>query len=381
MTTAAPGTRSSTINPPALSAPSPSRPRSPTSVYVGSGEGLQRPDLSVGDGMYKSTDAGKTWRHLGPARCPADPRKSSLIRAIPTGCSSRCSDIPTARTPSAASSAPPMAARAFRRCSIKTSAPAASILPSTRAIRKLSMPCSGRRSRARGKTAPSAAPTAASTNPPMAATTWSQLTGGLPTFEKDGLGRIGIGIAPSRSEPACMPWLKLERNRAVSTVPTTPAQPGSASTASIAFTAAATISLACAWTRRTSDVVYVANTSTYRSTDAGQTFTAIKGAPGGDDYHTIWINPANPNIIMLAADQGATISVNYGRTWSSWYNQPTAQFYHVITDNQVPYCVYGGQQESGSVGHVEPRQRWPDHVPRMASRGRAKSMPTSRPTR
>ena len=76
----------------------------------------------------------------------------------------------------------------------------------------------------------------------------------------------------------------------------------------------------------------------------------FKGAPGGDDYHTIWINPDNPQIMLLAADQGAIITVNGGETWSSWYNQPTAQFYHVITDNQFPYWVYGGQQESGSVG-------------------------------
>jgi len=98
------------------------------------------------------------------------------------------------------------------------------------------------------------------------------------------------------------------------------------------------------------DIVFVANTSTYRSTNAGKDFTAIKGAPGGDDYHTIWINPENPDIILLGTDQGATLSVNSGETWSSWYNQPTAQFYHVITDNQFPYWVYGGQQESGSVG-------------------------------
>jgi photosystem II stability/assembly factor-like uncharacterized protein len=98
------------------------------------------------------------------------------------------------------------------------------------------------------------------------------------------------------------------------------------------------------------DEIYVANTSTYRSTDAGKNFTAIKGAPGGDDYHTIWINPNNPDIIAIALDQGTTISVNGGQTWSSWYNQPTAQFYHVITDNQFPYWVYGGQQESGSIG-------------------------------
>ena len=98
------------------------------------------------------------------------------------------------------------------------------------------------------------------------------------------------------------------------------------------------------------DTIFVPNTSFYRSTDGGRTFTAIRGAPGGDDYHTVWINPENPQIIALASDQGVVISVNGGETWSSWYNQPTAQFYHVITDNQFPYWVYGGQQESGSVG-------------------------------
>src|SRR5207237_7773877 len=92
----------------------------------------------------------------------------------------------------------------------------------------------------------------------------------------------------------------------------------------------------------------LANTSSYSSTEDGQNFTAIKGAPGGDDYHRIWINPENPNIILIASDQGATITVNGGQTWSSWYNQPTAQMYHVITDNRFPYWVCSGQQESGS---------------------------------
>ena len=94
----------------------------------------------------------------------------------------------------------------------------------------------------------------------------------------------------------------------------------------------------------------MANTSTYRSTDGGKNFTAIKGAPGGDDYHSIWINPENPGSCCSPCDQGATITVNGGKTWSSWYNQPTAQFYHVVTDNQFPYWVYGGQQESGTIG-------------------------------
>src|SRR5205807_5871116 len=93
-----------------------------------------------------------------------------------------------------------------------------------------------------------------------------------------------------------------------------------------------------------------------RSTDAGETFTAIKGAPGGDDYQSIWINPDNPKTIALGVDQGATITVNGGETWSSWYNQPTGQFYHVITDNRFPYWVYGSQQDSGAAG--VPSRTW-----------------------
>src|SRR5579863_1439659 len=94
--------------------------------------------------------------------------------------------------------------------------------------------------------------------------------------------------------------------------------------------------------------VYVAQTSMYRSTDGGHTFEAWQGAPSGDDFHVIWINPANTQNMILAVDQGAMISVNAGATWSSWYNQPTGQFYHVITDQHFPYYVYGAQQDSGT---------------------------------
>ena len=97
------------------------------------------------------------------------------------------------------------------------------------------------------------------------------------------------------------------------------------------------------------DVIYVANTTSWKSTDGGKTFFGFKGAPGGDDYQHIWISTENPQIMALSADQGAAISVNGGATWSTWYNQPTAQFYDVTTDNRFPYWVYGGQQESGSV--------------------------------
>jgi photosystem II stability/assembly factor-like uncharacterized protein len=89
---------------------------------------------------------------------------------------------------------------------------------------------------------------------------------------------------------------------------------------------------------------------TWKSEDGGKTWVAFRGAPGGDDYHRLWINPNNPDIMLFAGDQGAIITVNGGQTFSSWYNQPTSQFYHVSTDNAFPYNVYGGQQESGSVG-------------------------------
>jgi photosystem II stability/assembly factor-like uncharacterized protein len=96
--------------------------------------------------------------------------------------------------------------------------------------------------------------------------------------------------------------------------------------------------------------VYVAQTSMYRSTDGGRTFAAWVGAPSGDDFHVIWVNPADNHQMILGVDQGAIISMNSGDTWTSWYNQPTGQFYHVSTDQQYPYFVYGAQQDSGTAG-------------------------------
>jgi photosystem II stability/assembly factor-like uncharacterized protein len=95
-------------------------------------------------------------------------------------------------------------------------------------------------------------------------------------------------------------------------------------------------------------VVYVMQTSTYSSTDGGEHFLALKGSPGGDDYHVMWIDPENSERMILGVDQGATISVDGGKTWTPWYNQPTGQFYHVTTGGGFPYYVYGQQQDSGS---------------------------------
>ncbi len=98
------------------------------------------------------------------------------------------------------------------------------------------------------------------------------------------------------------------------------------------------------------NIVYVMDRSIHRSVDGGKHFTIFKGAPGGDDYHFLWINPKDPTHMITASDQGAVVTVNDGKTWSSWYNQPTGQFYHIAVDDQFPYRIYSGQQDNGTVG-------------------------------
>ena len=100
---------------------------------------------------------------------------------------------------------------------------------------------------------------------------------------------------------------------------------------------------------KNADIVYSASIVAHKSVDGGKTWQSWRGAPGGDDYQNLWINPNDPNIILLVSDQGAIVTENGGVTWSSWFNQPTAQLYHVVADNSFPYKVCSGQQESGSV--------------------------------
>src|SRR5256712_11557502 len=177
--------------------------------------------------------------------------------------------------------------------------------------------------------------------------TWKPLTKGL-LGGSERLGRIGIAVAPSEpkriyltaeaakgggvypSDEGGETWKEVNGDRRIGG-----RGPGA---------------MGIAVAPDNPDVIYVANTTTWKSVDGGKTFVGFKGAPGGDDYQRIWISAENPQIIALSSDQGTVISVNGGTTWSSWYNQPTAQFYHVTTDNRFPYWVYGAQQESGSAG-------------------------------
>jgi photosystem II stability/assembly factor-like uncharacterized protein len=321
-------------------------PSNPDILYVGSGEGLQRPDLSTGDGIYKSTDAGKTWKHMGlkdgqqiPAILvdPQDPNRLFVaVLGHPYGPNTERGIFRSTD-----------GGKNWQKVLYKdadTGGMALAFDPRSAKTVYAVLWCSRHGPWENGSWEGPGSGLFKSTD---GGTTWRQLTKGLPTFA-DGLGRIGIAVAPSnpdclyamvdatklggvyRSDDAGESWRRVNdelrlwgRGFDFAEVKVDP---------------------------KNHDVVYVANTSAYRSNDGGKTFTAIKGAPGGDDYHTFWINPDNPQIMLLAGDQGAVVTVNGGQTWSSWYNQPTAQFYHVVTDNQFPYWVYGGQQESGSAG-------------------------------
>ena len=98
------------------------------------------------------------------------------------------------------------------------------------------------------------------------------------------------------------------------------------------------------------DIVYTVGQSIRRCDRGGRHCIIIRGAPGGDDYHHVWINPLHPDHVITGSDQGAAVSVDGWETFSSWYNQPTGQFYHLEADNRFPYWVYSGQQDSGTVG-------------------------------
>ena len=316
----------------------------PNIIYVGSGEGLRRPDLSVGDGIYKSTDAGKSWQHLGLRDAqqigavlvdPKDPNRvfvaalghpygpneeRGVFRSLDGGANWQkilYKNADTGAIDLAFDPANPQTLYAVLWASRR---------PPWTTGGSYGAPGSGLYKSVDG------------------GSSWRELKKGLPTA----LGRIGLAIAPS--DPKRM-YAMVESRTAGGVYRSDDAGESWERVNSEERVYGRGDDFACVRVHpKDRDTIFIANTSTYRSTDGGKTFTAIKGAPGGDDYHTIWVNPENPAIIALASDQGVTISVNSGATWSSWYNQPTAQFYHVVTDNQFPYWVYGGQQESGSAG-------------------------------
>ena len=314
----------------------------PDVIYVGTGEGLHRPDLNVGDGIFKSTDGGKSWTHVGlpdvhqVGRLIVHPTNPDIVFVAGLG--------------------HPYGANAERGVFRTTNGGATweRVLYLNENTGAIQVEFDGKNPQivygvmwehreGPWENASFSGPNSALYKSIDGGTTWKPVRGGLPNGS-EGAGRICLGVGISdpnrlyaavmdqgrgasgfyRSDDAGETWTLTSRDSRLGTdVRVHPTNP---------------------------DVVFDGNIAAYRSDDAGKTWTSIKGAPGGDDYQRIWINPLQPDTMLFTADQGAVVTVNGGRTWSSWYNQPTAQLYHVTTDNQFPYWVYGGQQESGAIG-------------------------------
>jgi photosystem II stability/assembly factor-like uncharacterized protein len=322
-------------------------PSNPDVIYAGSGEGLQRPDLSTGDGIYKSTDTGKTWKHLGLGdgqqigAIIVDPRDPNRLFVAVLG-------HPYGPNQERGVFRSTDGGAAFQRVLYideNTGAIALQFDPSNSQTVYADL-WAGRQGP--WENGAWQGPESGLFKSTDGGNNWRKLTKGLPIFEQ-GLGRIGFCVAPSDSK------------RIYALVDASPQLGGLYRSDDAGENWRLINSDARLWGRgsdfaevkvdpRNADILYDANVVTWRSTDGGQNFSAFRGAPGGDDYHTVWVSPDNSQIILIASDQGAIVTVNGGWSWSSWYNQPTAQFYHVITDNRFPYWVYGGQQESGSVG-------------------------------
>ncbi len=318
-------------------------PSSPDVVYVGTGESDMRSQISHGNGVYKTTDGGATWKHLGLddtrqiGRVLVDPRRPETVFVAALG----------------HAYGPNPDRGVFR--SRDGGATWQKVLFKDDNVGAIDLALDPRDSRIVYATLWNTRRPPWSIYPPSygpgggifksidGGTSWKPLATGLPT---DGLGRIGIAVAPTlpsrvysivdakqgglyRSDDAGATWSLVSSERRI-------------------------------WDRgwyfckvtvdpKNADVVYVSNTSLYRSTDAGKSWTAIKGAPGGDDYHQLWISPEDSQRMVLASDQGAVVSVDGATTWSSWYNQSIAQLYHVAPDYRFPYWVTGAQQDSGAV--------------------------------
>ncbi|HEY4425616.1 MAG TPA: hypothetical protein VGN10_15505 [Pyrinomonadaceae bacterium] len=313
-------------------------------IYVGTGEADMRDSIAFGNGVYKSTDAGKTWKHLGLettkqiGRIIVDPKNPNTLFVAALGNA-------YAPNPDRGVYRSRDGGVTWQKVLFKNDDVGAIDLQFDPVDSKIVYATLWNVRRPPWFIyAPANGPGAGIFKSVDGGTTWKEISEGIPL---DGRGHIGIAVAPTN------------RNRLYAVVD---AKDGGVF---ISNDAGAT------WTRlsndkrlwdrgwyfekvtadpKNADIVYVMNTSMYRSTDAGKTWTPIKGAPGGDDYHQLWINPDDPKRMILASDQGTIVSVDGAATWSSWYNQPTAQIYHVAADYRFPYWVTGAQQDSGAVG-------------------------------
>ena len=319
-------------------------PSDPNTIYVGTGEADMRDSIQFGDGMYRSNDGGKTWKHVGLegtkqiGRIIVDPKNSNLVYVAVLGNAyGPNADRGVFRTHDGGVTWEKVLFKNNDVGAIDLNFDPTNSQTIYAALWNVRRP-------PWFIYAPANGPGGGIFKSTNGGATWKQIDEGIPL---DGRGRIGISVSPTnrnriyaavdakdggifRSDNAGLTWTRLSNDKRL-------------------------------WDRgwyfekitadpKDADTVYVMNTSMYKSTDAGKTWTAIKGAPGGDDYHQLWINPNDTKRMIMASDQGSIVSVDGAQSWSSWYNQPTAQIYHVAPDYRFPYWITGAQQDSGAVG-------------------------------
>jgi photosystem II stability/assembly factor-like uncharacterized protein len=335
-------------------------PSNPNIIYVGTGAGIIRPDLATGNGIYKSTDAGRTWTHLGLddsqmiAAIDVDPRNPDRLFVAVLG-------HPYGPNEERGVFRSTDGGRTFQKVLYKdayTSANDVHIDPSNPDIIYAALWQQQEGFRESLSFGGTGGGIFKSTD---GGTTWRPLTNGLPTVLQANLaiapshpgtlyavvagatpgGRAGFGggaIGFYKSTDAGEHW------SLVNGAGLTSREPDNRPLARIGGGDLPTIAV----DPTNENVVYSASVVFWRTEDGGVTWSAVRGAPGGDDYQKVWINPTNPNIILVVTDQGAVVSANRGASWSNWYTQPTAAVYHVTTDNTFVYRVCSGQQDSGS---------------------------------
>ena len=328
-------------------------------IYVGTGEADMRSNIAYGNGVWKSTDAGKTWSHIGLddtrqiGKIVVDPKDANVVYVAALGHQyGPNAERGVFKTIDGGKS--------WSKVLFKNNDTGAIDLAMNPQDPNVVYASLWQTRRPPWNTyPPSYGPGSGLYKTSDGGKTWVQLKAGLPSR----VGHIGLATTPAnpsrvyaqvdavdvvaggvyRSDDNGVTWTHLAGGENQQRI----------------------------WKRgwyfggitadpKNADVVYLMNTATYRSADGGRTFDAFKGSPGGDDYHVMWIDPANSNRLELAGDQGSVISVDGGKSWSSWYNQPTAQFYHVATDDRFPYWVYGAQQDSGAM--AVPSQTMHDHI-------------------
>ena len=350
-------------------------PSAPDVIYVGSGESTLRDSVGFGNGVYKSTDAGRTWTHLGLAetqhigKIAVDPRNPDVVFVAAIG-------HLYAANPDRGLFRSRDGGRTWQKVLyMDENVGAVEVVIDPTDARVVYAGLWNTRRPPWFTYAPTNGPGGGIYKSTDGGSTWNQLTAGLPPT---GIGRTGIAVAPSNPrrvyavvdclvpDPNAPPPPPPAPQAPGRPAPPPPGQGGVFRSDDAGATWRRVGSDQALWGRgwyfekiavdpKDADIVYVPNVAVNRSRDGGQTWDVIRGSPGGDDYHQIWISPDNPNILIVASDQGTIITRNArtadprDMTWSSWLNQPTAQVYHASVDYRFPYWVVGAQQDSGAV--------------------------------